>query len=96
MNAAYDKDHLDGFRDEATMFDVDTKARREPLPMTSMSGIFEPVLHLTMVCKNSENKSVSLLIIGILRGEWKRNEYTPIQNIINPASCVPVFSCTVI
>ena len=69
MNAAYEEDHFDGFRGEATTFDVDTKARREPLQMTSMSGIFEPVLHLTMVCKNSENKSVSLLIIGILKGE---------------------------
>ena len=46
MNVAYDKDHLIGFRDEATMFDVDTKARREPLPMTSMSGTFQPVLPL--------------------------------------------------
>ena len=57
MSTAFDKDHLIGFRDEATMFDVDTKARREPLPMTSTSGTFEPVLHYTMVCKNSESKS---------------------------------------
>ena len=60
MNVAYDKDHLVGFRDEATMFDVDTKARREPSPMTSTSGTFEHVLHYTMVCKNSESKSLSL------------------------------------
>ena len=33
-----------GFRDEDTMFGVDTKARRELLPTTSMSGIFEPVV----------------------------------------------------
>ena len=67
-----DKDHLIGFRDEATMFDVDTKARREPLPMTSTSGTFEPVLHYTMVCKNSESKSLSLWIKDILKGEREK------------------------
>ena len=34
-----------GFRDGDTTFGVDTKARREPLPTTSMSGIFEPAVY---------------------------------------------------
>lgn len=34
-----------GFRDGVIMFGADTKARRELLPTTSMSGIFEPIVY---------------------------------------------------
>ena len=76
----YDKDHLVGFRDEATMFDVDTKARREPLPMTSTSGTFQPVYFF--------NSEMFELIKGIRERGKETSIHAPVQNIIfiNPES----------
>ena len=44
------------FRDEDTMFGVDTKARRGLLPTTSMSGMFELVVYFSASFQENFNK----------------------------------------
>ena len=51
---------LMGFRDEDTMFGVDTKARRELLPTTSMSGMFEPAVYSSLSFRKTPTKNEGL------------------------------------